>query len=245
MKKITLLLLLLSLSSCLKNTQIDYSQDHQLSSPNQPIYTINLCNSEPWSRFCLVSEDSFGRRNYWGTVWSDDQGNVIQEQEGIWQNLTIACRDFGPGEFIDIWLVNPRGGEGLRAHIVPFPLLITQHGYTIYLEKDDKLAQNWRMIGTGFEPGEYVEVITYSGNTIYTTDMYANCQGEISGDVEAWVEGKSTGETRMEFHTQFGELIFNFPWGDSWFAWKKKFVEENQKRDCEFRRDLIWTSNYR
>lgn len=246
MKKLFALLSLVVLfSSCQRDTSLMMVKDYTLSSPNQPIYRLWMDEFRAYTRFNLMTEDSFGNAECWGDVWVDDFGDIVQYQDGCWKALTLSCIDYGPGEVLNVWLVYPNGQQAFRAHIVPHPFQITQYGYTFYLEKDDHLAHNWRFVGTGFEPGESLDVVVYASNTIHTNRLYANCEGEVIGCVDAWVEGKNTGTTRIEFNTWGGDLSFSFPWGSGWFEWKRQFVEEKRQQDKEYRHDLVWSTNYR
>ena len=218
-------------------------KDAELSSPNQPVFRFALLPSKGWDDYILVTEDSGGGCRSWGVVSTDDFGNVITENTGLWVPFTLACPDYGPGEYVNVWLM--KKDRNLLAHVVPFPIKIEQYGYSLRLEKEDRLAYNWRVIGQGFMPEEAVLVVTYSGPRVTTSYLLADEVGEITGLVDAWEEGKFTGETRMEFHGSRGTLYLNFPWGDKWFDWRKNFVKENQKQDKQFRHDLIWTSDYR
>ena len=249
MKKIILRLFLfifsLSLASCCctKQYHLTIFKDAQLSSSNQPIFRFALLPFKGWDQYTLVTEDSAGTRQSWGGVATDDFGNVVTENTGLWLPFTLACRDYGPGEYINVWLM--KKNQYLMAHVVPFPIKIEQYGYTVRLEKEDRLAYNWHVIGQGYMPGEEVLIVTYSGPRIFTSYMLADEFGEISGLIEAWEEGKYSGETKLEFHGSRGTLYLKFPWGDKWFDWRKKFVTEQQKQDQQFRHDLIWTADYR
>ena len=249
-----LLLGLLAFAACTPKTppsQILIFKDEALSSPNQPIYRFALHPSLSSQEYSLLTEDSSGHRWAFGTVKTDDFGNIITLENGFWLPFTLGCPNFGPGEGLDVYFFEKDDSfkvhiapDPLKAHIVPHPLKIEQYGYSLYLEKNDRLAYGWRVTGEGFDPGEQVWVITYSGPRILTSYLIASADGEIAGNVDAWVEGKYSGGTRMEFHASRGTLFLDFPWGDNWFEWRKKEVAERQKLDDQYRHDLKWTADY-
>lgn len=241
MKKILPLLTVFALTSCgYTPPELHFVKCDELSSPSQPVYSLFLTHAKPWTQYSLVTTDSMGRTFHWGSVWIDDFGNPLQYKDGVWVPLTVACPDYAPAEYLNVWLLDFRGKGGFYAHIVPHPHHVSQYGYNIYLEKDDKLAHQWRLVGNGFEPGDQVDIITYSGPNIFSETMIASSQGEIIGGVDAWVEGKREGDTRMCIYGPKGELTITFPWGNNWHAFKEKFIDDKRKYDSEYRRELAY-----
>lgn len=248
---LTLLLALASCTSALKDTHIMVFKDEGLSSPNQPVFRFAVTPAEGWQYYSLVTRNSSGVEIDWGTVYADNFGNIVtwnlSGAEGSMVPFTLALPDYGPGEPLDVWLF--QGEASTHAHIVPHPIQVQQYGYSVYLEKVDALASQWRVLGDGFFPGEIVGIITTSGSRLYTTYQIASETGAINYNFEAPQEGRLSGKTRIEFHASQGALQLDFPFDcpskDSWFAWRQAFVAEKQKQDKQFRHDLKWTTDYR
>lgn len=246
--KITACLVLLTLSSCAKNPSAELLvfKAAELSSPNQPIYRFALAypkgSTTSPQAYHVATLDSAGQEWDGGWVATDPFGNLLTCQDGVWVPFTLGLPHWGPGEALDIWFSQNR--HSFHAHIVPYPIKIEQYGYTLYLEKTDPLAHQWRLYGAGFDPQEIVEVIAYIGPKISTFYLAASDCGTFFCDLNAWEEGKCCGATHLELMGAHGTLVFNFPWGNDWFTWRQKEVAERQKQDRQYRHDLIWTSDY-
>lgn len=240
MKKIfaTLLLISVILTGCARRETVELMKLEELSTPNCPLYTLAFTGYRPGIAFDVVSVDSAGQTFSYGKAWTDPCGNLIRCAGGEWVPFQIGLPNYGPGEYIDIWL-----SCEYRAHIVPHPIHIMDKGYDLYLEKDDHLAHNWKVIAGGFEPEEIVSVVTYADNRILTDCYRASCEGGLIIPVNASVEGKGAGETRMVFEGSHGEITLVFPWGESWFEWKKQFLANKQREDYEHRQEVLYYQN--
>lgn len=233
-----------ALSACTKAppSEVLVFKDEALSSPNQPIYRFALHPSSTPQSLYVLTKDSAGHQWGFGNVNTDDFGNIIRLENGLWLPFTLGCPHFGPGEGLDVYFINR--DATYKTHIVPHPLRIEQYGYALSLEKMDRLAYGWRVRGGGFDPGEEVWIITFAGPRITTDYVRTASDGTLTVNVDAWQEGKYSGATKMEFHAGRGTLYLDFPWGDDWYAWRKKEVAERQKLDQQYRHDLKWTSDY-